>query len=220
MVTTLQREIAQSHQVTDSALSRLPTGSDLTIATLGPPGTSSEQASHFLAGHLLRRGHASARIELFRRYEDAGEALACGKAELILVANAFSDINVFYMDPGLRLAAVFIKDTPRYGLAAPPGSSAPGPVRVATHPAPKFLVAELLPEGYELRDLCLVDSTSTAAASVRDGDVDLALTTAVAARLHGLDFVSPTRPIRMVWSAFTRAELVGERAVPMPVFTS
>ncbi|MEX2968845.1 hypothetical protein [Streptomyces sp. C184] len=207
------------HGITDTALSRLTRSGSLTIATLGPPGTSSEQASRYLAGHLLSYGHESARVRLCGRYEEAGDLLSSGKAELAVVANAYSHIDRFYMNPQFRLAAVFVKDTPFYGIARAerPHDAAPEPVdstsgkarvRIATHPAPRFLVEELLPDSYEVSELVLVDSTSAAAAAVASGEVPLALTTAPAARLHGLDFVSPTRPIRMVWSAFTRADLL------------
>ncbi|WP_395368971.1 hypothetical protein OHU45_04390 [Streptomyces tubercidicus] len=207
------------HGITDTALSRLTRTGALTIASLGPAGTSSEQASRYLAGHLLSHGHESARVRLCGRYEEAGDLLSSGKADLAVVANAYAHIDRFYMNPQFRLAAVFVKDTPFYGIAraartpdaAPePVADPPGktPVRIATHPAPRFLVEELLPDSYEVSELMLVDSTSAAAAAVASGEVPLALTTAPAARLHNLDFVSPTRPIRMVWSAFTRADLL------------
>ncbi|WP_371478715.1 hypothetical protein [Kitasatospora sp. NBC_00315] len=205
-----RHDTAQSYQITDSALSQIPAGRDLTIATLGPAGTSSEEASRFFRGHLRARGHDT-RLRLHDRYEEAAATLAEGEADLLLVANAYADIAAFYMNPDLRLAAVFIKDTPHYGLVAAPGVEVPRLVRVATHPAPKPIVAQLLPAEYELDSLVLVNSTSAAAAAVRAGEVDLALTTAPAARLNGLEFISRTRPIRMVWSAFTRADLVGEQ---------
>ncbi|CCO82865.1 Bacilysin biosynthesis protein bacA [Erwinia amylovora Ea266] len=47
-----------------------------------------------------------------------------------------------------------------------------------------------------------MSSTSAAAHAVAIGEVDIALTTEVAARIHNLDFVSPTRPIHMLWSVF------------------
>ncbi|MFF3909509.1 hypothetical protein ACFYZJ_26815 [Streptomyces sp. NPDC001848] len=197
-------------EMTDVALFRLPVTGPLRISSLGPAGTSSEQACRALQGHLLRRGHESVQIELCDQYEEAGDRLVAGDCELVVVANAYSRIERFYMDPGLRLAAVFVKDTPHYGIAGVPGAGIGEKAAVVTHPAPRALIDELLPERFDLTEVVFASSTSAAAEAVAKGEVPLALTTALAARLHGLEFLSRTRPIRMVWSVFTRAELLDE----------
>ncbi|MEU9097633.1 hypothetical protein [Streptomyces sp. NPDC048361] len=211
MLTHHHPEAALSGQVTDVALFQLPLGTPLSIASLGPEGTSSEQASRALLGHLGQRGHEHVRIDLFDQYEAAGASLLSGDSSLVVVANAYARIEQFYMNPALRLAAVFVKDTPNYGIAGLPGSDRDAKVAVATHPAPRALVEELLPAEYTLTETVFVDSTSAAAEAVVAGEVPLALTTMPAARLRGLEFVSRTRPIRMVWSVFTRAELLDDR---------
>jgi prephenate dehydratase len=195
-------------EMTDVALFRLPVTGPLRIFSLGPAGTSSEQACRALQGHLLRRGHESVRIGLCDRYEKAADRLLSGDCELVVVANAYSGIENLYMDPELRLAAVFVKDTPHYGIAAVPGAGISQKAAVATHPAPRALVDELLPERFDLTEMVFASSTSAAARAVAEGDVPLALTTAPAVRLHGLEFLSRTRPIRMVWSVFARADLL------------
>ncbi len=194
--------------VIEIASVKLPPGSSLTIASLGPAGTSSEDACRFLRDYLRTHGHARVSIRLYDSYEDASESLAAGVTTLLVAANAYAGIAPFYMNPGLGLVAVFVKDTPQYGLAGVPHMQPGAAVRVATHPAPEPLVNQLLPRDYRVTSVVMVDSTSAAAAAARAGAVDLALTTAHAARLHGLRFVSATRPIRMVWSAFARTGIL------------
>jgi hypothetical protein len=194
-------------ELTTSRQRNLP---EATIATLGPAGTSSEIAAGVLADRLARPGVDRARVRLFDTYEQAGAALLAGHAEFVVLANAYALASQFYMNPRLCLAAAFVHDTPEYGLAAGPASPASGPVSVATHSAPEPLIHQLMPPAYRASAVVKVDSTSHAAAAVRAGTVDLALTTAPAAEHHGLGFVSATRTIRMLWSAFTRLDLVGE----------
>jgi prephenate dehydratase len=175
------------------------------IATLGPAGTSSEQAAVHLRALLDPDGdptEAPADIQLYDSYEEAGKALATGEAGRLVVANAYAGINTFYMDPALDLAGAFVFDTPHYGIAQARGHQVPARPRIATHPAPAALVMELLPTPYTAKELVLTMSTSAAARAARDLETDLALTTEPAAALHELEFISRTRPIRMLWSVF------------------
>ncbi|MFT2112063.1 hypothetical protein [Marinomonas sp. 2405UD68-3] len=47
-----------------------------------------------------------------------------------------------------------------------------------------------------------MSSTSAAAKAVACGEVDMALTTEIAARLNELTFISRCRSIHMLWSVF------------------
>jgi hypothetical protein len=198
----------ESPQIIDCALLPLRPGPNITIASLGPAGTSSEDASHFLMRYLRTHGHGCTGVQLYDRYEDACESLTASRAGLLVVANAYAGIGSFYMNPNLALATVFIKDTPRYGLAGIQDVRPRVPVRVATHPAPEPLITELLPPECHVASVVMAGSTSAAAAAARAGEVDLALTTEPAARLYDLRFISARRPIRMVWSAFAHADLL------------
>lgn len=171
------------------------------IATLGPAGTSSEFAAVRLGQRL---GLPCRPVALYQTYEEAGRAVLAGEAARLLVANAYHGISGFYMDPRLELELAFILDTPRYGIAARADYPIPLTSRVATHPAPQDLVKELLPSGYRVSKIMYACSTSAAAAQVAGSDAELALTTEPAASLHGLRFISATRPIRMLWSLFAR----------------
>ncbi|MFF4188220.1 prephenate dehydratase domain-containing protein [Streptomyces sp. NPDC001691] len=173
------------------------------IGTLGPPGTSSEVAAKRYAVQMTGPDGPRVDIRLYDTYEEAGEALRAGEVSHIVVANAYKAVFQFYMDPAVDLAGVFVMDTPLYGIAKRRDS---GPVPdvpvISSHPSPEPIIAQLLPERHETFKVIHEDSTSAAARAVVDGSADLALTTLPAAQLHGLEFISRTRPIRMVWSVF------------------
>ncbi len=171
------------------------------IATLGPEGTSSESAAVHLWAARGRGGPS--RVRLLDTYEEAAAELKAGRVSHLLVANAYSGINTFYMDREFSLALAFVYDTPPYGLATPCPGSVPHAVSIATHPAAAPLVGELLPARHAVTTILYTDSTSVAAATARRAETDLALTTQPAALVHELEFISRTRPIRMLWSAFT-----------------
>lgn len=174
----------------------------LAIATLGPEGTSSEAA----ALHLATVSTAvSPRVMLFPSYECAAEEVLAERATHLLVANAYSHVNLFYMDLRFELRDTFVLDTPPYGIVAPYGRPLPLRVTIATHPAPVPLIEQLLPDGYLPAEVRMSPSTAAAADDVAAGEVDLALTTVSAAASRGLRFISRTRAIRMVWSAFCRS---------------
>ncbi|TLQ47177.1 type 2 periplasmic-binding domain-containing protein [Streptomyces marianii] len=175
------------------------------VGTLGPQGTSSEAAArHFI--RLSGSDRSQPPIHLFDTYEEAGAALRDGQVTHVIVANAYSAVNQFYMDPGLALTHVFVMDTPLYGIAVPPNAAVPDSPTIATHPAPEPIISQLLPRRHTTYKVIHSTSTSAAAQAVTDGTADLALTTVPSAELHGLEFISDTRPILMVWSVFVRAE--------------
>jgi prephenate dehydratase len=186
-------------------ISLLRPGSDqpASVGTLGPPGTSSEVASKRYAHQMTGPEGPPIAVRLFDTYEEAGEALHAREVTHIVVANAYKGIYQFYMDPGVELAGVFVMDTPLYGIAMRRGAGAvPDVPIIASHPSPEPIITQLLPGRHETYKVIHHDSTSAAARAVVDGSCDLALTTMPAARLHDLEFISKTRPIRMVWSVF------------------
>lgn len=171
------------------------------IHTLGPAGTSSEYASQFFHRWMNENYvKSSQEIYLNDSYELARKNIK-DKKGLLIVANAYTKINDFYMDTRLKLLATFLYDTPLYGLVANkklPDRS----LYIASHPAPVPLIGELLPDGLCIEQIVEMSSTSAAAQAVVSGEVDIALTTEIAARIHKLNFISRTRPIHMLWSVF------------------
>ncbi|MFE6946453.1 type 2 periplasmic-binding domain-containing protein [Streptomyces chartreusis] len=171
------------------------------IGTLGPEGTSSEQAARLLRSRLP----GIPPIVLRPTYEQALEDVTAGTVSHVVVANAYRDIHHFYMADEISLASIFVMDTPLYGIARrSDGSPLSNHPSVVTHPSPRPLLDQLIPATYQLSKVATVDSTSQAAQAVAERRYDLALTTEPAASLHGLRFISRLRPIRMVWSVFIR----------------
>jgi prephenate dehydratase len=171
------------------------------VHTLGPAGTSSEYASQFFHDWMSKNyAKSSHKINLNDSYELARNKIKDERG-LLIVANAYPKINDFYMDTSLKLLATFLYDTPLYGLVT--NKDLPErPLYIASHPAPIPLIKELLPAGLRIEQIVEMPSTSAAAQAVISGEVDMALTTEIAARLYGLNFISRTRPIHMLWSVF------------------
>lgn len=172
------------------------------IATLGPPGTSSELAADHLGDVLAAQGVMHTGVDLYASFEDAAGATLLGLADLAVVANAYRDANELYMDPELRIVGVYVFDTPDYGLAGRAGADLSSDVVVVSHSAPVPLLRQLTVDGVRVRDVRTVSSTSEAARLVADGTFELALTNKKAVEEFGLTFRSPTRPIRMSWAVF------------------
>lgn len=175
------------------------------IATLGPEGTSSETAADYLC---LSFDIKDRQICLFSTYEEAFASIVNKENDLFLVANAYDKVNTFYMSPLSQLEFSFVFSTPPYGLAKKPGTYLPTDrkIRVATHPAPACLTPYFLEGRNTEVDLFMVRSTSEAAQKAHDLESDLCITNAVAASKYGLDIISPTYVIEMLWSIFCRKE--------------
>jgi bacilysin biosynthesis protein BacA len=76
----------------------------ITIATLGPEGTSSDLCCSYFAKYILK---ACVQCELFASYEDAARSVKGGTSDLLLVANAYNKINEFYISSQLELSQLF-----------------------------------------------------------------------------------------------------------------
>lgn len=173
------------------------------VGTLGPAGTSSEKAASYLWPRLPGAdADSEPKLALYDQYEEAANALRKGEVSHFVVANAYNAVNEFYMDTRVALAAVFYMETPLYGIARNIGHCVPERPTVASHPAPVPLVGQLMPAPYEPGEISLMSSTSAAARAACERRVDLALTTEQAADYYGLEFISRTRTIQMVWSVF------------------
>ena len=86
----------------------------LTIATLGPAGTSSQYVAKKLLYYFSLN---STNVKLYNTYEDSYKGILLGEADLLLVANAYSKIDNFYMDENIKLLMAFIEQTPPYAIA-------------------------------------------------------------------------------------------------------
>jgi hypothetical protein len=185
-------------------LDAIAADSGIHLATLGPRLTSSDAAAHYLVELLESKYGLCGEVMHFATFSEAAEAVLAGGASALLVANADNDVNHYYMDHRLALAATFVHPTPPYGLAGVPGSVLPDRCRIAVHPACIPLLDEMVPPS-QAYERVIAMSTSAAAHMVVNREVDLALTNGNAVQEAGLRFVSHTRPIQMVWSLFVRA---------------
>lgn len=161
------------------------------VVTLGPAGTSSE----FAAKHLTDQ------VCLFHTYEAAEQfAMECEECAAFVVANAYQDINRFYISKNSRPVGAFFLDTPSYVLAAKEALVVNYATRVASHRAPAHLVPSLLPK--LMTTVIEVSSTSEAARMTADGEVEACLTTKLACEYYGLIPLFDTGCIPMLWTIF------------------
>ncbi len=176
------------------------------FATLGPPGTSSEYVTDKLC-RCMKVNNSN--ITLFDSYEEAFNAVKNGLSDAVVVANAYSKINNFYMDSDIELLATFIENTPPYGIAVRKEFEIDKlkkshTIKIASHPAPTKKLDYYRDGIFEGKsfEIELFDSTSLAAKSVQEGTHDYCLTNANAVEMYGLKFISKQTDISMVWSIF------------------
>jgi len=170
---------------------------DRAYHTLGPEGTSSRQAADVLASRF------PARIELFATYEAAAATIDDDPANrALIVANAYSGINKFYISHDLIPAAAFFNDTPPYVIAARSlDVFERGSITVASHPAPRHLIETTL--SHPSIEVLETDSTHRAAELVANDRADACLTTQIAADMMGLKLMATAcTAIPMLWTIF------------------
>lgn len=167
------------------------------FVTLGPKGTSSRHAAEQLAAHH------PARIELFDTYEKAARTVTENPDNTaLIVANAYAQINRFYISHDLFPAGAFFHDTPAYVIASTSAEVLDQSVlSVATHPAPSHLIHGAI----QHPNIRIVHAASThlAAEQTMLGDRDACLTTQVAADIFKLKTLAVAFPaIPMLWTVF------------------
>lgn len=185
----------------------MPIPDSLSVGTLGPSGTSSENTLNYLSHQLAQAGMSSSSC-LFDNFTVLKDALTNKQIDLALVPHAYSKVNEFYMDSNLMLSFIFTYPTPLYGLARKKKHAVSNlkTCRVATHPAPLPLLPRLLPTSICKSNVrvALTESTSAAASEVQRDRADLAITNEKAVKMYGLEFLSETEEIFMSWSVFCR----------------
>ena len=172
-----------------------------TVFTLGPQGTSSHVVAKDLAAGYVR----PFRVELCETYEEACNRALESPRQAVIVANAYSQINHFYISDNLLPIGAFFRTTPSYGIAVRAEQSNIEDLErtrltVASHPAPRHLLWQLMPD--KAFTVTETSSTSNAARLVAAGDVDACITNVEASQAYGLRVVSDLVPIRMLWTLF------------------
>ena len=159
------------------------------IATLGPAGTSSDNAAQSFTQALS----CELQVSLHNTYEDAAAAVIHQQADYLIVANAYAAINHFYISDQLIAAGVFPMKTPPYGIAVRSQcSNYPVQIRLASHPAPLHLLDRWLKYLPHPANILHTRSTSEAANFVATGQADACITTETARQRNGLAFITKT----------------------------
>jgi len=175
----------------------------LQISTLGPEGTSSEYAADYFM--KLLQIDSKEHLYLKPSFEDAMQDVLNLTADVMIVANAYQNIDRFYMKPELKLMSSFMCNTPPYGLACKRRDVSIGQeskITIITHPAPVSLIPWFLNDATVEYETCFISSTSKAAESVMIEHFKYCITNEIAAKMYNLTFISRTRPIHMLWSVF------------------
>lgn len=186
----------------------IPSSNNLILGTLGPSGTSSEEALNYVIDQLKQQ-KINTLVKLFDDFTLLREALQTNQVDLALVPHAYHKINDFYMEPDLDLGLIFTYPTPVYGLAQRKDaefdkSESLNECTIVTHPAPLPLLSRLLTTNQNQQDVKveLANSTSAAALQVQQGLAQLAITNEKACKSHDLEFISIYGTIPMSWSVF------------------
>ncbi|WP_255508814.1 prephenate dehydratase [Micromonospora sp. A202] len=170
-----------------------------TLATLGPPGTSSHLTAAFLAErHGLR-------LELSDTFDAVLAALVDRRVDQALVPSAYQGLTRFHWHRDLRLDAYFAQATPEYGIAADPDREPPaGQLAVAALWEVRRLFTDLAPPALRDRPMRWVDADSTqhAAEILAAGGADLAVTNAPGVHRHALRWVARRPGAEIVWTLF------------------
>lgn len=183
--------------------------SNLTIATLGPKGTSSEYIAIELAKSI---GICKKNIFLYNSYEEAFEKVKNKENDLLLVANAYNNIHNFYMENDISLIGSFIKNTPLYGIASKNYKKndflLDNNIKLASHHAPLSMIGNIKDEFNLNINVIDCKSTSQAAYFVNTGKYKYCLTNEEAQREYGLNFIIPIKQITMLWSIFGESKYI------------
>lgn len=177
------------------------------IGTLGPSGTSSEAAvAYYIQTYKNKFEHYS--IALLDSFELVLHELIYGDLSMAIVPHAYSETNLFYINPKIALYRMFTFDTPPYGLARRPDALvSQHHCRVVSHPAPTLLLDILIAQmGLPRYEIEFVSSTSKAAEEVYESRADLALTNMNAIKKYNLVCCALYGPIQMGWSVFIKKE--------------
>jgi prephenate dehydratase len=170
-----------------------PNVKTLTVGTLGPKETSSEQTLNYLISQWKLQ-QISVNSHLFDSFTELKESLLQDHVDLALVPHAYE---------------IFTYPTPVYGLAKRKNEEIVlENCTLVTHPAPLPLLPYLLPGDLNQNKIKIkfVNSTSVAAIQVKQGLADLAITNENALREYDLEFISQYGKIEMSWSLFHKKE--------------
>lgn len=174
----------------------------VTVATLGPAGTSADHVARSIAG--MAENIVSVRFEMYPDFEESKRAVLEGRAHLVLVPSAYRDVTSFHWHPRLRLRGAFVHRTPDYGLAVAPGAAPAEKIVLASMSEVRDLFEQLAPEAVRERlvETRLAASTSDAAAMVRAGSANMAVCNDLGRAENELAWFRVRPGVPIVWMLF------------------
>jgi prephenate dehydratase len=170
---------------------------NLTISTLGPPGTCSEYSSEY----FLNANNFTGQIILFNSFEEAIEALIAQKSDIAIVPSAYQNFAklLFNNRDYIKITSSFILETPELAIAGK-NSNSYIVKKVATHPSPSSMIENYYPDV----EIIFAESNSKAAIMLIEGKVDACLTTSICIEKYGLNVIKNFGSISMSWNVFKK----------------
>ncbi len=189
---------------------------NIKIGTLGPNGTSSEQALKYLISNIPNYSH---KIEfekhLMNNFRNVYESLNEGLINYALIPTAYERITDFFWNNNFINNLNFIFPTPEYGIACK-NNYRPirnRKIRIACCPAVENIIAYL--SNGELQDDQIerikTNSTTEAVICLINDDADLAITNKTSLDIYSdrdIKFISKTYNANIVWALFKRKDIV------------
>ncbi|MCL2151409.1 MAG: hypothetical protein FWH57_00365 [Oscillospiraceae bacterium] len=180
----------------------------VTMATLGPRGTTSSEAAMAFKKYIEQRNHlANLKIDLYDSFELALDEVHKRNADFILLPNAYGKMTSFYWDTSIELGFVFTNETPEYGIAIMDKRKLlnKSTLTISTCKAVEHLLQELMDTTeFRDRDFEIVEASSTtkSLALLEEGKVDLTLTNDTSLKNSKAYFISITKQTDVLWSVF------------------
>lgn len=200
----------------DYFLKEISSNDNIKIGTLGPNGTSSEQALKYLISNISNYNY---KIEfekhLMNTFKNVYESLNDGLINYALIPTAYERITDFFWNNNFINNLNFIFPTPEYGIVCKNNYR---PIknrktRIACCPAVENIIAYL--SNGELQDDQIervkTNSTTEAVICLINDGADLAITNKTSFELYSdkdIKFISKTYNANIVWALFKRKEIV------------
>lgn len=182
------------------------------IGTLGPKGTSSEQALKYLLTVVKKYNHQIKFDKmLINNFTDVYKKLEKGLIDYALVPTAYERITDFFWNNHFINNLNFIFPTPEYGMVCKNNYKPVNnrKVKIACCPAVENIIGYLSDGklGEEQIERVRTNSTTEAVLCLINNDADLAVTNKTSFELYSdkdIKFISKTYHSNMVWALFKK----------------
>lgn len=191
---------------------------EISIGTLGPSGTSSERALHYMTDIYRKKNiHCKFNMILRDSFTVIYEELLNRKIDYALVPTAYEKVSAFYWCPDFINRLSFIYKTPYYGIVGKKGIQIKNKqiVSLATCPAADSIFEHLMKDRLCNINISVVHTNSTieALTLLIEGKVDICVTNQSSFEHfpeHDIHFISPKYRCDIVWTLFGLNKREGE----------